>query len=103
MKKLAIISSLLFFNVIAQAQSTCLGEAQLIAQVDRLQSDNAGSCKIIIKDVSFYAANQLCRLELSEIMAEGIEIGITDGQCTYSLDNVSSLVVRTEDGKIKIE
>lgn len=104
MKKIAIILSILSATVIANAQSSCIGEAQIIAKVARLKGDTLTSCRAYVKDVTFYAASQVCPLDLSEVLANGIEIGLKDGHdCTTSSDTISGVLVQNQAGVISLE
>lgn len=72
--------------------SNCIGEAQIIAKIQSTQN-----CKAIvdIETVRHFRVNQICPLNLDEIVSQGIQ------DCTLRAgDEVSGVVIVNEDGKI---
>lgn len=103
MKTFTIIFSLLTLSLAANAQSTCLGEAQIIAKVASVQTGSS-SCRVAVQDVSYYNESIICPLDLSEVMDQGIEVDLNDDQgCNVDSETISGVLVKTRDGKIVIE
>ncbi len=103
MKAVAVIFSLLSLSLAANAQSSCIGEAQIIAKVESVQKSTVSSCRVLVKEVSFFRESIVCPLDLSEVMDSGIEIGMKDGDCQYSADSISGVLVKDKAGRITIE
>lgn len=104
MKIFAVISSLLFLSLTANAQSSCLGEAQISAKVAELKTDSMTYCKIMVKDVNYFSASQVCPLDLSEVLSKGIDIELTnDHECNYNSETISGVIVKNQAGKIIID
>lgn len=104
MKAFAVIFSLLSLTLAANAQSTCLGEAQIIAKVAGVETDSLTYCRVMVKEVSFYNESMVCPLDLSEVMDQGIEIGLKNGHdCDAGSDTISGVLVKTKRGDIIID
>ena len=104
MKAFAVIFSLLTLTLAANAQSSCLGEAQIIAKVAGKKTDSLTYCRVMIKDVSFYNESIVCPLDLSEVMEKGITIGLKNGHdCEVDSDTISGVLVKTKRGDIIID
>lgn len=104
MKTIAIILSLLSLNLSAHAQSSCIGEAQIIAKVSSLQKNGLTSCRALVKDVTFYSASQVCPLDLSDVLTNGIEIGLKNGHdCEVSSEIITGVLVQSNDGTIRLD
>lgn len=86
-----LIASLLVLASLS-AKANCLGEAQVIAKV---KETNACKATLDVQSVRHFAENRMCPLTLSEIVSQGIQ------DCTLRAgDEVSGVLVVTEDGKI---
>lgn len=104
MKAVAVIFSLLSLSLAVNASSTCLGEAQIIAKVESVQRNSATSCRVFVKEISFYNENITCPLDLSEVSDSGIEIGMKNGHdCEYDSDTISGVLVKNKAGVIYLE
>lgn len=104
MKAFTVIFSLLSLTLAANAQSSCIGEAQIIAKVAGKKTDSLTYCRIMVKEVSFYSENINCPLDRSEVMEQGIEIGLKNGHdCEYDSDSISGVLVKTKRGDIIID
>ncbi|MES2802187.1 MAG: hypothetical protein V4654_06815 [Bdellovibrionota bacterium] len=102
MKSLIIIASILLASVLAQA--SCLGEAQIIATVGGKKSDAMTFCRVMVSSVSFYAENVTCPLDVSEVMAKGIEIGLKNGHdCELESNTISGVIVKNQAGIIYLK
>lgn len=102
MKAVAVIFSLLSLSFSAQAN--CLGEAQIIAKVESVRGNSTTSCRVFVKQVSFYNESIICPLDLSEVSDSGIEIGLKNGHdCEYSSDTITGVLVKDKAGVIRIE
>lgn len=104
MKAFAVIFSLLSLTLAANAQLSCLGEAQIIAKVESVKTDSLTYCRVMVKQVSFYNESIVCPLDLSEVMDQGIEIGLKNGHdCDVDSNTISGVLVKTKRGDIIIE
>ena len=103
MKSVAVIFSLLALSLSANA-SQCLGEAQIIAKVDSLKTNSMTYCRVMVKEISFYNESAICPLNVTEVLEEGIEIGLKNGHdCEFDSDTISGVVVRTKAGNLIID
>lgn len=104
MKSVAVIFSLLALSLSANAQSACLGEAQIIAKVDSLNTNSMTFCRVMVKEISFYNESAICPLNVADVLEQGIEIGLKNGHdCEYDSDTISGVVVRTKAGHLILE
>lgn len=102
MKAFAVIFSILSLSLFANA--TCIGEAQIIASVGELKTDSMTTCRVMISRVSTYNENINCPLDVSEVMSEGIEIGLKNGHdCEFESDTISGVLVKNKAGRIYLE
>ncbi len=106
MKKLIIVA-VLFVSQISFAAPVCLGEAQIIAKVGQINNRDMLECVVSIDTASIvqYNVNQLCPLDLSEVMEKGVEVGLINGHdCKYSPgDEISGVIVKTAWGALVLE
>lgn len=96
-KVIGIILSIFAFNSYA-----CVGEAQLIAKVASVKTQEQ-SCKVMIKDMSFYLVSQVCPLFASEVTYEGLTFDKVDCEALEVGESISGVAVRLEDGSITLE
>ncbi len=102
MKAFTVIFAILTLSAFANA--SCIGEAQIIAKVDSLKSDSMTTCRVMIKSASLYNESIICPLDLSEVMSEGIEIGLKNGHdCEFESDVISGILVKNKAGVIYLE
>ena len=87
--------------------SACIGEAQLIAQIATVQKVSMNSCKAFIdpSSITFYSESMVCPLDLSEIISEGVEVGIKDGHdCRLeSGQDLNGIIVKNASGSLSLE
>lgn len=71
---------LLVTTVNTQSAQACQAEAQVIAPIARIEKSMT-SCKVFIDptQVRFFASSIVCPLDLSEIVSEGVEVGLQNG------------------------
>jgi hypothetical protein len=83
----------------------CLGEAQVIAKVASVQTfEDYGTCFVALKEARHFAENGTCPLYLEEINASGIQFQMVNEQCPLKAgDELSGVVVRTQDGTLILE
>lgn len=97
--KLLLITSLLFISQFGSAAPVCSGEAQIIAKVNQIISRDMSECVVSIDTNSIvqYNVNQLCPLDLSEVMEKGVEVGLSNGHdCNYNPgEDLSGVIVKT--------
>lgn len=103
---IVIILFTILFSTLVQAN--CLGEAQIIAKVDRIiERHDMISCKVAIDPNSIiqYNVNMTCPLDLSEVLAEGVEVGMPYGHdCAYNEgDTLSGVIVKRSWGSLDLE
>ena len=91
----------------AQNQPACQQEAQIIAKISGRATDSLTYCvaKIDPDSIVQYNINQLCPLNLSEVLEMGIEFGLTNGHdCEVPVgETISGVLVKTRSGAIILE
>jgi len=104
MKKLTSLLIALTSLLSGTSALACLGEAQLIAQVARTEKTMA-SCRVYIEGVRYYQINQICPLDLSEVINQGIEVGLSSGlDCAFKEgSDISGIVVKSPQNFIFLE
>ncbi|MEQ1722451.1 MAG: hypothetical protein ABL930_04695 [Pseudobdellovibrio sp.] len=105
MKTLLILLTL---TAAITSQANCLGEAQIIAKVKSIKSrDMMMGCTVMVSPatVSFYNESRVCPLDLSEVLTEGIEVGLVNGHdCAYNVgDDISGVVAKKAWGVLVLE
>lgn len=105
MKSLIVIASLLAFQSTFACEN--LGEAQIIAKIERTETDSLTYCKAFINlsEVRFFSESMVCPLELYEIAQIGIEVGLENGHdCALNTnDEISGVVVKKRDNLLILE
>lgn len=94
-------------SVAAQVSvANCFGEAQIIATVQN-NSKTMISCLAYIDPATVvqYNENQVCPLDLDEVLIHGIEVGLKDGHdCRLQAgDIITGVLVKTASGSIVLE
>ncbi len=100
MKSLALIFILSFAPLVSQA--TCLGEAQIIAKVESVNSQ----CVVMINPASvrFYAESGVCPLDLSDVLHEGVYVDSFNNNCSLKAgDVITGVLVRTNNSQIILD
>lgn len=96
----------LMILVTVNSASACIGEAQIIAKITKIEK-TMSSCRVFVNPlkVQFYAENQICPLDLSEIATHGVEVGLKDGHdCGLDTENdLNGIVFVNGYGKIELE
>lgn len=91
----------------SNASAQCLGEAQIIAKISERSTDNLSHCtaKIDASSVKAYNQNGMCPMDLSEVISQGIEMGLTNGHdCEITVgDEINGVIYKRIDGKIVLE
>lgn len=91
----------------AQMTTQCLGEAQIIAKITGRSTDSLTTCtaQIDASSVRLYNQNGQCPMDLSEVISQGIEMGLTNGHdCDiYIGDEINGIIYKRIDGKIAVE
>lgn len=104
MKSLILIALVLLSSQLSLA---CLGEAQIVAEVNGVTQTEKGNCAISISapSVSFYHENQTCPLFLEDVLISAFEVSAKpNGACViYPGDSISGVLVLDHDGKITLE
>lgn len=99
---LGLITVLSFQTALAQ----CLGEAQIIAKVKRVQKiGSACFAEIDSQSVSYFQPSGICPLDLGEVIRVGVKGEmITESQCSYkSGDEINGVLVLDQNGDITLE
>ena len=80
----------------------CLGEAQIIANVQEVRSLNPEIDLVFINSqtVSFYQENRTCPLDLSEVLHNGINV---KNNYLHHGSTLSGVVVKAQDGRLILE
>jgi hypothetical protein len=105
MKVLLIILTL---TAALTSQANCHGEAQIIAKVESIKSrDMMTGCTVAVAPASvrFYNESRICPLDLSEVLTEGIEVGLSNGHyCPYGPgEEFSGVIVKRAWGVLELE
>ena len=94
------------------ATANCLGEAQIIAKaesakVERYVEEMRVICRVKISEssVQFFAPNQLCPLDLAEVLNSGLVVAVNfSTECPIQAQDVFSGVLAVQrDGEIRLE
>lgn len=89
------------------ALADCLGEAQIIAKVGSINKKTMLSCRVNIEPASIiqYNMNMNCPLDIDEVLANGVEVGLKDGHdCRLDVgDSVSGVLYKDSVGRIGLE
>lgn len=103
MRLALVLASLLIGSA---ASANCLGEAQIISKVTAIDKSLI-SCKaqVTAQSVSFYQENQLCPLDLAEVVSQGVEVGLENGHdCKLNVgDTLTGILVLQPHGVIFLE
>ena len=106
MKNLVFVFSILLSHV-AFADTNCLGEAQIIAQVSKVKKHTIMECVVEIDTATIvhYNMNLMCPLDIDEVLATGVNVGIKDGHdCSHNAgDKISGILVKKPWGIIVLE
>lgn len=106
MKTLFIIVSLFAFQF-ASAKTPCQPEAQIIAQFGERLPGSPFECRmsIDVKSIVQYNVNQLCPLDLADVIETGISVTLVDGHDCPVLpgDVVTGVLVQKPWGTITID
>jgi hypothetical protein len=94
-------------SVVAQASmASCLGEAQIIAQVSG-NTKSLTSCIAHVDSSSIVQYNEsgVCPLDLGEVLEKGVEVGMKDGHdCRLQAgDVITGVLVKNQAGIIVLE
>lgn len=104
MKSLLIIATVLSAGLFANA--SCIGEAQIIAKVDKKVTDSMTYCRVFITKEypKTYNPSLMCPLDISEVMSKGIEIGLKNGHdCELDSDTITGVLVQNSAGDIYLQ
>lgn len=101
----AILSSQFAF---AFNQQGCQQEAQIIAKVLERDTDSLTYCVAKIDPASIiqYNENQLCPLDLAEVLDQGVEFGLSNGhdcEAPGAGSVITGVLVKTRSGAIVLE
>lgn len=105
MKSLVIIATILSAGVFAQAQQQqeCQQEGQIIAKVLGTEKKSMTECRLYV-DIIDYRESIVCPLDRSEVISEGIEIGMKNGHdCETDAKEVSGYLVKNKAGVIRFD
>ena len=85
-------------TLIAAVALACLGEAQVIGTVSKVELTETG-CRAFVARFSHYQDNGLCPLDDSRLWSEGFEAGLNaQGECAAKAgDTFSGILVDTGD------
>ncbi len=101
------LATLVLTVLTSQFAVACLGEAQIIAEVNGVAQTEHGTCAISISapSVSFYQVNKHCPLELETFLNLPLEIPTKqNGACgIHPGGQISGVLVLNADGKITLE
>lgn len=108
MKSFLTLLTILITTVSVFASTpACLGEAQIIAKVSSIADKDSYDCVVHIDAASIvqYNINQICPLDLGEVLAQGVSVGLANGHdCSYSAgDDISGVIVKKEWGTLVLE
>jgi hypothetical protein len=87
--------------------NTCVGEAQIIAKIQKTVFVSPTECKGFIdpKSVEFFSSSQTCPLTIDEVLANGITPRhIDQGVCAFiEGDTVNGIIFVDADHNIRVE
>ena len=88
-------------------QEACQPEAQIIAHVTSYEKWDLYDCVVRIspKHITQYNINQTCPLDIDEVLANGISVGLVNGHdCALNVgDVISGVLVKKPTGTIVLE
>ncbi len=84
--------------------TACRPEAQIIAKVYQTDRPTIGSCLVQLTEIKQFNPNQLCRLEIEELV-NWIEVGMKNGHdCAYDVsDEISGVLYKNSSGTLLLE
>ena len=102
MRLALIITSLL---VGSAAFANCLGEAQINTTIASVEIMSTTKCKVQLVPTSNFQDNQLCPLDIDEVLSKGVTVGLdSNGACEFKAgENFARILVLKADGTIVIE
>lgn len=96
-----------FVLIAASSANACIGEAQVIANVQSVQPLDQSFCVATLSADSFsqYSVNQICPLFESEVLEKGFKVrNHSEGVCSvHPGDLISGVIVEAEDGSLTLE
>jgi hypothetical protein len=98
MKQLLIVA---LFSLIQASTFSCESyEAQIIATVDRVETDSMMTCKAFLNadSIELYNEHALCPLELSEVLENGIDFPLVNGHDCEVEGTISGYLYTTKTG-----
>ncbi len=84
----------------------CTGEAQIIAKVGSIEKTMTScTARLDSSSIRFYAENGTCPLDIDEVLAQGIEVGLKDGHdCRFDVGSeLSGVLVKNSAGRLVLE
>ncbi len=106
MKTLFILAISLMVST-GYAAPVCEGEAQIIAKVGPIKSKTMLSCVVEIdaSSIQLYNMSGVCPLDIDEVLATGVSVGLKDGHdCALSEgDVISGVIVKKPWGILVLE
>lgn len=100
MLKVTVFLSLLLS---ASVFANCIGEAQLIGQVESIKK-TLTSCRVFLTRDSWLQSSLVCPIDESKLQLEGIEVGIINGHdCPYEAGAAISGIVVDKGHVIVLE
>lgn len=88
----------------ANTQQGCFEEAQIIAEVASSHAVDNELCVVLVKNISFYNENQICGLDVAEVLHKGIFVQVKKhtSDCS-SLKSISGIIVKDSSDNIFLE
>lgn len=84
----------------------CTGESQIMAKIKTAKLESESSCKVYIdiSKVRFYSANGECPMDISELAANGVEVGTNSGVCSLTPgQELNGVVVKDKNNNLFLE
>ena len=96
-----ILSIVALFSLISTSAFSCeTFEAQIIADVERVETDSMMTCKAFISPstITLYNEHSLCPLDLSEVLENGIDFPLVNGHDCEVEGTISGYLYTTKTG-----
>lgn len=105
MKTQRILLAFLVLSLQQLASANCLGEAQIIGQVQSVQiSKDSQSCTISLNPqmTRFFSESQVCPLDLADIYSAGITFPVSKAGCPVQAgQEISGVLAVQPNGEIR--
>jgi hypothetical protein len=110
LRKDHVMNSVFFSGLLLLASSSAMAclqpEAQIIATITQVErTTQACVARVSPETLRFFASSYVCPLDIDEVLAEGVNVGIVNGhECALQVgDELNGIVYRDQAGLLRIE